>query len=141
MYSSRGIQLHGTMSSIMPYFVGAYRGGRNESFIIGLDTEMKYHDFDLSGAYPTAIASLGQPDYASAKEINIIELNNFFSLNVYSLPIKGLSETRHSLRKSRGKKLVVNYKILNKDLLFEKSYAVFKVNFEFPGKQRFRVSR
>ncbi|MEI6572139.1 MAG: DNA polymerase [Alphaproteobacteria bacterium] len=40
-----------------------YHGGRNEQFWFGPGFEDEWTDFDLSGAYPTAMALIGKPDW------------------------------------------------------------------------------
>lgn len=40
-----------------------YHGGRNEQFWFGPCFEDDWSDFDLSGAYPTAMALIGKPDW------------------------------------------------------------------------------
>ena len=42
----------------------AYYGGRNECFMFGIhESEKGWHDFDLSGAYATAMCLIPDPDY------------------------------------------------------------------------------
>jgi len=41
----------------------AYMGGRNECFLYGIH-HGPWHDYDLSGAYPTAMAMLKNPDFS-----------------------------------------------------------------------------
>jgi hypothetical protein len=42
----------------------AYYGGRNECFIYGIHNADEWNDYDLSGAYPTAMAMLQNPDFS-----------------------------------------------------------------------------
>ena len=42
-----------------------YHGGRNEQFWFGPAFEDDWSDFDLSGAYPTAMSLIGMPDWSS----------------------------------------------------------------------------
>ena len=45
---------------------GAYYGGRNEAFLHGIHhAENGWYDFDLSGAYPTAMCLIADPDYSA----------------------------------------------------------------------------
>lgn len=45
----------------------AYYGGRNEGFLCGIHhADEGWSDFDLSGAYPTAMCLIEDPDYAAA---------------------------------------------------------------------------
>jgi len=56
-----GIELSGDLHEYIDYFLGSYHGGRNESYIYGMINGM-FHDYDLPGAYPTAMAMLDYPD-------------------------------------------------------------------------------
>lgn len=57
---------------IVPY-ITSYRGGRNESFMYGLDiiegNSYKWIDYDLTSAYTTIMSILGDPDYSKARRI------------------------------------------------------------------------
>ena len=57
-----GIELSGDLHEYIDYFLGSYHGGRNESFVYGI-VYGKFHDYDLPGAYPTAMAMLEYPDW------------------------------------------------------------------------------
>jgi len=56
-----GIELSGDLHEYIDYFLGSYHGGRNESYIYGV-INGEFHDYDLPGAYPTAMAMLNYPD-------------------------------------------------------------------------------
>ena len=45
-----------------------YHGGRNEQYFFGPAQEGDWRDYDLSGAYPTAMAMIGAPDWKNIKE-------------------------------------------------------------------------
>lgn len=50
-----------------------YHGGRNETFFFGFGRPGVWSDYDLAGAYPTALALVGLPDWASyrrTKDVN-----------------------------------------------------------------------
>ncbi len=47
--------------------VEAYHGGRNETYVFGFTPRGVWTDFDLAGAYTTAMAALGVPDFARAR--------------------------------------------------------------------------
>ena len=48
----------------------AYYGGRNEGFLFGIHhAESGWSDFDLAGAYPTAMCLIDDPDYKKASAI------------------------------------------------------------------------
>jgi hypothetical protein len=42
----------------------SYYGGRNECFLYGIHHADEWNDYDLSGAYPTAMAMLQNPDFS-----------------------------------------------------------------------------
>jgi len=56
-----GIELSGDLHEYLDYFLGSYHGGRNESFLYGIAKGI-YYDYDLPGAYPTAMSLLDYPD-------------------------------------------------------------------------------
>jgi len=56
-----GIELSGDLHEYLDYFLGSYHGGRNESYIYGI-VNGEFYDYDLPGAYPTAMAMLNYPD-------------------------------------------------------------------------------
>ena len=47
----------------MSYFIGNYKGGRNESFMYGADENIHCFDYDLVSAYTTAMSHLALPEY------------------------------------------------------------------------------
>jgi len=63
-----GIELSGDLHEYIDYFLGSYHGGRNESFVYGI-VKGKFHDYDLPGAYPTAMAMLDYPDWDQKRMI------------------------------------------------------------------------
>lgn len=52
-----------------------YHGGRNEQFWFGPSYEAKWTDYDLKGAYPTAMALVGCPDWHGIREASLDELS------------------------------------------------------------------
>lgn len=58
----------------LPLFIAAYKGGRNECFMYGTDNTTDWFDYDLTSAYTTAMASLGDPEYSKAKRLSKSEL-------------------------------------------------------------------
>jgi len=56
-----GIELSGDLHEYIDYFLGSYHGGRNESYLYGI-VNGEFYDYDLPGAYPTAMAMLNYPD-------------------------------------------------------------------------------
>lgn len=61
VFTPVGVELSKDLSHYIGYFLGSYHGGRNESFIYGLVQETVY-DYDLPGAYPTAMSLLEFPN-------------------------------------------------------------------------------
>lgn len=51
------------VSLYVPLATESYHGGRNEQFWFGPAFEDDWTDYDLAGAYPTAMALLGKPDW------------------------------------------------------------------------------
>jgi len=56
-----GVELSGDLHEYIDYFLGSYHGGRNESYIYGI-VKGDFYDYDLPGAYPTAMAMIDYPD-------------------------------------------------------------------------------
>jgi hypothetical protein len=48
--------------------IECYHGGRNEQYFFGVGAESKWYDYDLSSAYPTAMAQLGTPIWQKARQ-------------------------------------------------------------------------
>ena len=51
------------------FFTECYHGGRNEQFWFGPAFEAQWFDYDLSSAYPSAMALIGRPDWKGLKVI------------------------------------------------------------------------
>jgi len=62
VFTPTGVELAGDLPFYISYYLGSYHGGRNESFIYGLIRETVY-DYDLPGAYPTAMSLIDYPDW------------------------------------------------------------------------------
>src|SRR5262249_52771994 len=73
IFTPRGLRTTGTMGMAYPLFINSYRGGRNESFTYGIDKDTTWYDYDLSGAYPTAMSLLGIPDLNKIIYLNTTE--------------------------------------------------------------------
>jgi len=63
-----GVELSNDLHEYIDFFLGSYHGGRNESYIYGI-VKGEFYDYDLPGAYPTAMAMLDYPDWNSKKMI------------------------------------------------------------------------
>lgn len=68
LYTPKGINLSDGLSDYLYLFVASYRGGRNESYKYGIVNECLY-DYDLTGAYPTALSLLDYPDPERIKKV------------------------------------------------------------------------
>lgn len=73
----KGLFASGDVGLHMSYFIGNYKGGRNESFMYGRENEMKWYDYDLSAAYTTAMTDLSLPSYQHGKLISIDKVLDF----------------------------------------------------------------
>ena len=73
LYTPKGINLSG-LSDWVYLFVASYRGGRNESYKYGV-VSGTWYDYDLTGAYPTAMSMLNYPDYAKLEKISGFEFS------------------------------------------------------------------
>ncbi|MGR3761724.1 DNA polymerase [Roseobacteraceae bacterium NS-SX3] len=51
------------------FFTECYHGGRNEQFWFGPAPEGVWYDYDLSSAYPSAMALIGETDWSSIRHI------------------------------------------------------------------------
>ena len=68
-----------------------YYGGRNECFLYGIHKADVWYDYDLSGAYPTAMSLLRNPDYSrittlTGDIISINPLDYIFGLVDFEFP-------------------------------------------------------
>jgi len=87
----KGLVQTGRVGLYMSHFIANYKGGRNESFMYGVDNKTIWYDYDLVSAYTTAMSHLGVPNYKEAsilkaEEIKNWEISNF--VNTYII-IKG----------------------------------------------------
>lgn len=52
------------------FFTECYHGGRNEQFWFGPAHKGVWYDYDLTSAYPSAMALIGEPDWSSIRHIS-----------------------------------------------------------------------
>jgi len=82
----KGLVVTGDIGLKLSYYIASYKGGRNESYMYGIDRDIDgnrtWSDYDLTSAYPTGMAILAHPDYWSAKNLTVDELN---SMNDFEL--------------------------------------------------------
>jgi hypothetical protein len=57
----------------LDFFTECYHGGRNEQFWFGPGFESIWYDYDLSSAYPSAMALIGRPDWDGCRPIRDTE--------------------------------------------------------------------
>ena len=63
------------LSWFIDFATECYHGGRNEQLWFGPSFEDEWSDYDLTGAYPTAMATIGEPDWKQIRPTrNIDEL-------------------------------------------------------------------
>ena len=70
----KGLFSTGDVGLYLGFFIGNYKGGRNESFMYGSEDSTLWFDYDLSGAYTTAMTHLSLPAYGEGKLINSKDL-------------------------------------------------------------------
>jgi hypothetical protein len=59
---------------VLPYYIANYKGGRNESFMYGIDNDTTWYDYDLTSAYTTVMSMAGHPEYSALKRLTHTEL-------------------------------------------------------------------
>lgn len=72
----KGLTTVGSVGLYLSHYVASYKGGRNESFMYGVDTKSKWYDYDLVSAYTTGMAYLGHPRYDLVESITLDQLQN-----------------------------------------------------------------
>jgi hypothetical protein len=60
----------------LSYYIANYKGGRNESFMYGVDKNTYWIDYDLISAYTTALSLAGHPDYSKGRVLSLQEFND-----------------------------------------------------------------
>lgn len=58
----------------IPFLTECYHGGRNEQFWFGPSFEDDWTDYDLTSAYPTAMASIGRPFWREIRDMKSADL-------------------------------------------------------------------
>ena len=59
-----GLSKFGELGLKLSLYISNYKGGRNESFMYGVDLSKKWYDYDLTSAYTTVLSNAGHPDYS-----------------------------------------------------------------------------
>lgn len=77
----------------LPLYISNYKGGRNESFMYGVDETTHWYDYDLTSAYTSVMAFIGNPDYEKASVWTVEELEKADTRTLlYSFTIIQVSE-------------------------------------------------
>jgi hypothetical protein len=76
LQTPKGLSASSDVGVHLSYFIANYKGGRNESFLYGVDEREEWYDVDFKSAYTTAMSNLSLPDYYSASLINQNMLDN-----------------------------------------------------------------
>lgn len=66
----KGLFSVGSIGLNISKYIANYKGGRNESFMYGIDDDFKWFDYDLVSAYPTAMSLMGDPNYRKGKYLD-----------------------------------------------------------------------
>ena len=74
LYTPKGLRATSEAGRKLGLYTANYRGGRNESYMYGVDEKTQWYDYDLIAAYPTAMAMLGNPDYKKARNLTLSKL-------------------------------------------------------------------
>lgn len=61
------------LSWFVDFVTETYHGGRNEQFWFGASFEDDWYDYDLTSAYPTAMALIGRADWRNVRPISSID--------------------------------------------------------------------
>jgi len=70
----KGLNTVKEIGYVLPFYIANYKGGRNECFMYGIDRTTVWYDYDLTSAYTTVMALIGQPDYKNYRRMSISEL-------------------------------------------------------------------
>lgn len=68
------------------FVTSCYHGGRNEAFIFGVTEKGLWTDYDLTGAYTTAMVAISMPDYKGTRYNN--------NPDDYTLDVMGFAQVR-----------------------------------------------
>ena len=69
-----GLSKYGNLGLKLSLYISNYKGGRNESFMYGVDLQRIWFDYDLISAYTTVLSNAGHPDYSNGIILNQDEL-------------------------------------------------------------------
>lgn len=77
-----GLNMIKNLGVVLPYYISNYKGGRNESFMYGLDKETTWYDYDLISAYTTVLSKAGHPDYGKCVRLKEDVLKNMSKFEI-----------------------------------------------------------
>jgi len=82
----KGLMELGPTGLVLNNYIANYKGGRNESFMIGEDNgETIWKDYDLTAAYTTAMCMMGNPNYNLLRNLTPVEVKDMsFKELIYS---------------------------------------------------------
>lgn len=72
----KGLFALGELGFKLNNYIANFKGGRNESFMYGKDSETKWYDIDIVSAYTSVMSMLGDPDYNQLKVLSRGELES-----------------------------------------------------------------
>jgi hypothetical protein len=75
LFATKSTGLH------LSYFIGNYKGGRNESFMYGTDEQTTWFDYDLVSAYTTAMSDLSLPYYQLGRLMSEKDFNDWIEVS------------------------------------------------------------
>lgn len=78
----RGLFSVGDVGHHISKYIASYKGGRNESFMYGIDDSFKWVDYDLTSAYTSGMSLMGDPDYKNARIISKEELAKIDTIDI-----------------------------------------------------------
>lgn len=86
----QGLSKVGDLGLKLSLYISNYKGGRNESFMYGVDINNgnSWYDYDLVSAYTTVLSKAGHPDYVNGVRIakeNLRIMKEDYLLNSYTI--------------------------------------------------------
>ena len=72
----KGLFATGDTGLYLSHYISNYKGGRNESFMYGMEDQIQWFDYDLAGAYTTAMTHLTLPNYQQARLLDSETVNS-----------------------------------------------------------------
>jgi len=86
----QGLSKIGDLGLKLSLYISNYKGGRNESFMYGVDINNgnSWYDYDLVSAYTTVLSKAGHPDYVNGVRIakeNLRIMKEDYLLNSYTI--------------------------------------------------------